>query len=113
MGAHLHLAPKLFGKIVRLTSSEAAMETIRLSTKGQLVIPNEIRKAHHLTPGTEFVVSFVGKEIRLTPVPPFARRTVEEAAGLLVKRGRKAVDEEITRTKIRQSLKARDAATRS
>ena len=41
------------------------MEIVKLSTKGQLVIPKEIRKAHHLAVGTEFVVSFVGNEIRL------------------------------------------------
>ena len=89
------------------------METIRLSTKGQLVIPNKIRKAHDLLPGTEFVVSLVGKEIRLTPVPPFAKRTALEAAGLLAKRGRKVASEKTTRAKIHQTLKARDAATRT
>lgn len=88
------------------------METIRLSTKGQLVIPNEIRKAHHLRPGTRFVVSFVGTEIRLTPVAPFAKRTVNETAGLLAKRGRK-IGSDAARNKIQQTLKARDAATRS
>lgn len=45
------------------------METVKLSTKGQLVIPKEIRDAHHLAAGTEFAVSFVGNEIRLTPLP--------------------------------------------
>jgi AbrB family looped-hinge helix DNA binding protein len=90
------------------------METIRLSTKGQLVIPNEIRKAHHLRPGTRFVVSFVGTEIRLTPVAPFAKRTVDDAAGLLAKRGRRRkIGADTTRRKIQQTLKARDAATRS
>lgn len=39
------------------------METVKLSTKGRLVIPKEIRKARHLAAGTEFVVSFVGDEI--------------------------------------------------
>lgn len=88
------------------------METIRLSTKGQLVIPNEIRKAHHLAAGTEFVVSFVGAEIRLTPVPSFPKSTVVEAAGLLAKRGAKKTDEQVTRAKIAKMLKARDTATR-
>lgn len=92
------------------------MEKIRLSTKGQLVIPNEIRKANRLLPGTEFTVSLVGREIRLTPLPPFAQSTVMEAAGLLAMRGRKArngVGDKTTRAKIRLSLKTRDKATRS
>ncbi len=89
------------------------METVKLSTKGQLVIPKEIRKAHHLAVGTEFVVSFVGDEIRLTPLPMFPRTTVADAAGLLAKRGRKGLNEEKTRASISKALKARDAATRS
>ena len=59
-----------------------AVETVKLSTKGQLVIPNEIRKAHHLAVGTEFVVSFVGDEIRLTPLPMFVRTSVADTADL-------------------------------
>ena len=89
------------------------METVKLSTKGQLVIPKEIRKAHHLAVGTEFVVSFVGDEIRLTPLPMFARTTVAAAAGLLAKRGRKDISEAKTRARISKALKARDTASRS
>ena len=89
------------------------METVKLSTKGQLVIPKEIRQAHHLAVGTEFVVSFVGNEIRLTPLPMFPRTTVADAAGLLTKRGRKGMSEAKTRASISRTLKARDAATRS
>lgn len=89
------------------------METVKLSTKGQLVIPKEIRDAHHLAAGTEFAVSFVGDEIRLTPLPMFPRTTVAATAGLLVKRGQKHMDEQKTRASIRKTLKARDTATRS
>lgn len=89
------------------------METVKLSTKGQLVIPKELREAHHLAVGTEFVVSFVGDEIRLTPLPMFPRTTVANAAGLLARRGRKGLSEEKSRASISKTLKARDAATRS
>lgn len=89
------------------------METVKLSTKGQLVIPNEIRKAHHLAVGAEFVVSFVGDEIRLTPLPMFPRTSVAEIAGLLTKRGKKKLSVEKTRAGIRKTLQARDASTRS
>lgn len=88
------------------------MQTVKLSTKGQFVIPNEIRKSHHLTVGTEFAISFVGDEIRLTPLPMFPVTTVDDAAGLLVKRGAKKSDEKSVRAKIGKTLKARDAATR-
>ena len=89
------------------------METVKLSTKGQLVIPKEIRKAHHLAVGTEFVVSFVGNEIHLTPLPMFPRTTVAGTAGLLSKRGQQSGSEEKTRARIGKTLKARDLATRS
>lgn len=89
------------------------METVKLSTKGQLVIPREICKAHHLAVGTEFVISIVGNEIRLTPLPLFPRTTVASAAGLLAKRGRKSISETKTRARISKTLNARDAATRS
>lgn len=88
------------------------MQTVKLSTKGQFVIPNEIRKSHHLTAGTEFAISFVGDEIRLTPLPMFPVTTVDDAAGLLARRGKKKTDEQTTRSSIAKMLKARDAATR-
>ena len=72
------------------------METVKFATKGQLVILKEIRKAHHRAVGTEFVVSFVGNEIRLTPLPLFPRTTVADTAGLLAQRGRKGMSEEKT-----------------
>jgi len=89
------------------------MQTVKLSTKGQFVIPNEIRKSHHLAVGMEFAISFVGNEIRLTPLPMFPVSTVTEAAGLLAKRGSEKPDEKVTRAKIAKTLKARDAATRA
>ena len=89
------------------------MQTVKLSTKGQLVIPKEMREEHHLSVGTEFVVSFVGKEIHLTPLPMFPRTTVAKTAGLLSKRGQQGVSEEKNRARIGKSLKTRDLATRS
>lgn len=88
------------------------MQTVKLSTKGQFVIPNEIRKSHHLTAGSEFAISFVGSEIRLTPLPMFPPTTLVEVAGLLARDGKKTPDETTLRAKIAQSIKARDAATR-
>jgi AbrB family looped-hinge helix DNA binding protein len=88
------------------------MQTVKLSTKGQFVIPNDIRKSHHLAAGTEFAISFVGDEIRLKPLPMFPVTTVDDAAGLLSRRGVKKTYEQITRARIAKMLKARDAATR-
>ena len=80
------------------------MQTVKLSTKGQFVIPNEIRKSHHLTAGTEFAISFVGNEIRLTPLPMFPETTVAEVAGLLARRGAEKTDEATMHAKIAKNL---------
>jgi bifunctional DNA-binding transcriptional regulator/antitoxin component of YhaV-PrlF toxin-antitoxin module len=88
------------------------MQTVKLSTKGQFVIPNEIRKSHHLTAGTEFAISFVGSEIRLTPLPMFPATTVPEVAGLLARGEKKIPDEAALRAKIAKAIKERDLATR-
>lgn len=87
------------------------MLTVKFSTKWQFVIPNEIRKSHHLVVGTEYAIYFVGDEIRLTPLSMFPVTTVDDAAGLLAKRGVKKSDENNTRAKIAKAIKARDAAT--
>jgi bifunctional DNA-binding transcriptional regulator/antitoxin component of YhaV-PrlF toxin-antitoxin module len=88
------------------------MQTIKLSTKGQFVIPNEMRKKYHLAVGTEFAISFVGDEIRLAPLPLFPVMAVDSVAGVLARRGTKKVSSENTRSKIAHALKTRDAATR-
>lgn len=41
---------------------------VKLSSKGQLVIPKKIRKALNLQPGTEFDVEMVGRQIILQPI---------------------------------------------
>ncbi len=41
---------------------------VKLSSKGQLVIPKKIRQALNLQPGTEFDIELVGRQIHLRPV---------------------------------------------
>lgn len=54
--------------------------TISLSSKGQLVLPSEIREKHQLTAHSKLEVLDFGKEIVLIPLPkdPF-----NEARGIL------------------------------
>ncbi len=42
-------------------------QTTKLSSKGQVVIPKSLRKAHDWTPGTEFIVEEQGETVLLTP----------------------------------------------
>ena len=49
------------------------METTKLSSKGQVVLPKSVRDAQSLSlPGTEFAVEEVSEGILLRPLRPFA-----------------------------------------
>jgi AbrB family looped-hinge helix DNA binding protein len=49
------------------------METTRLSTKGQIVLPKEIRVSRAWSPGTEFTIEETGDGILLRPLPVFPK----------------------------------------
>lgn len=59
------------------------MQTTRLSSKGQIIIPKAVRDAHGWGPGTEFEIEDAGGAIVLRPVRGFPRTTIEEAFGCL------------------------------
>jgi len=88
------------------------MQTVKLSSKGQIVIPKQIRQAQHLAAGTEFLVSCVEGEIRLAPAPAFPKTRVEDGLGMLAKKGRRRLSDEETRGAVGAMLKARDEASR-
>ena len=59
------------------------METTRLSTKGQVILPKSVRDAHHWEAGTEFVVENLAEGVLLRPLKPFAPSRLEDVAGCL------------------------------
>jgi len=59
------------------------MQTTRLSTKGQIVLPRNIRLARAWGPGTEFTVHETGDGILLRPAGLFPATDLEEVAGCL------------------------------
>ena len=89
------------------------MKTVRVSSKGQIVIPKAIRESQHIKTGTEFVISSVGSELRLTPAHSLEKTSIKEAAGILHRRGRKYLGEDATRKAIGRMITARDKATRT
>lgn len=64
------------------------MEITRLSSKGQVVIPQAIREAHQWTSGIEFVVTDTAQGILLTPVKSF-KSTVNDVLGCTGYQGKK------------------------
>jgi len=63
------------------------MKTTRLSKRGQVVIPKQIRKAHGWEPGQEFLINDTGDGIRLKPIRRFKRTTIGEVLGCLHYKG--------------------------
>lgn len=59
------------------------METTRLSSKGQVIIPKAIRDSHHWENGLEFQVIDTGDGILLKPKTPFAETGLADVAGML------------------------------
>lgn len=88
------------------------METVKLSSKGQIVIPKRIRQAQRLAAGSEFFVSCIEGEIRLAPAPAFPRTRVEDGLGMLARKGRRRLGDEATRRAVGAMLKARDEASK-
>jgi len=56
------------------------MTTVKTLSKGQIVIPAEIRKRHHIEPGTEIQIMEYGGIIYL--IPP-VEDPIQDACGLL------------------------------
>lgn len=57
------------------------METTRLSTKGQIIIPKSVREAHNWEAGLEFSVEEAGDAILLRPLKTFHAAKLEDVIG--------------------------------
>ena len=63
------------------------METTRLSSKGQVVLPSSIRAAKAWRPGQALVVVSTEEGVLLKPVSAFEASRIDEVAGCLRYRG--------------------------
>jgi AbrB family looped-hinge helix DNA binding protein len=59
------------------------METTRLSTKGQIILPKSIRVSRDWRPGTAFTIEEAGDGLLLRPAARFPSTGIEEVAGCL------------------------------
>lgn len=53
------------------------METVKLSSKGQFILPKAIRDRHHWEAGTEFVIIDRGAELVIKPTKVFPPTQLE------------------------------------
>ena len=81
------------------------MQTTKVSSKGQVIIPKALRDKHQWQPGQELVATDTGNGILLTPATPFPETTLEDVMGCLPYQGSpKTLDE--MEAAIRQGVKA-------
>jgi AbrB family looped-hinge helix DNA binding protein len=81
------------------------VEITRLSTKGQIVLPKNIRMSRAWGPGTEFTVEEAGDGILLRPAGRLPETQLRDVAGCLRHKGkpktiaqmRDAIAREVTR----------------
>ena len=64
------------------------METTRLSTKGQIVLPKSLRTSRAWGPGTEFAIEETREGVLLRPARLFPRTTPDQVVGCLRYKGR-------------------------
>lgn len=85
------------------------MDTVTLSSKGQLVIPKAVREHAQLAPGSQLSVRYVDGEIRLRLLEPAQAASLDEVAGCLARPERERLSDASTEALIRAKLKARHA----
>lgn len=87
------------------------METTRLSTKGQIVLPMAVRAARAWKPGTEFSIEETSDGILLRPVGTFPGTNLDQVAGCLrskrKSKGLRQMDGAIRREVIRRRDRGR------
>jgi AbrB family looped-hinge helix DNA binding protein len=71
------------------------METTRLSSKGQVIIPKAIRTTHRWQAGLDLMVIDTGDGILLKPKAPFIGTVLADVAGMFKARVAKRSDAEI------------------
>ena len=57
------------------------METTRLSSKGQVILPKSIRTAHRWEPGVQFMVEDTADGVLLRPVNTLQATSLDEVVG--------------------------------
>ncbi len=71
------------------------METTKLSSKGQVVLPRAIRAAKAWAPGQALAVVSTAEGVLLTPLKAFKRSRMEDVVGCLRYKGRAKTIEEM------------------
>ena len=71
------------------------MDTTKLSSKGQIILPKHIRTAHKWQPGAEFQVEDTPEGVLLRPLKPFKVTRLKDVIGCTGYTGLKKTIEEM------------------
>nr|WP_294517298.1 AbrB/MazE/SpoVT family DNA-binding domain-containing protein [uncultured Rhodopila sp.] len=69
------------------------MDTTRLSSKGQIILPKTVRDVHHWAPGTDFSVEDTGDGVLLRPIKSQPTRLEDVVGCLPVKGSARSIEE--------------------
>jgi AbrB family looped-hinge helix DNA binding protein len=86
------------------------MDTVKLSKKGQVVMPKAIREDMHLPPGTEFIINTTATGLTLALKTLFPKTTTNDVRGFLAKPGRVLPDDAEVKARIQARLRERNDA---
>ena len=68
-------------RLTNFVVKDAVMETTKLSSKGQIILPVSIRQAKQWQAGVEFAVENTAEGVLLRPLKPVATTTLDEVIG--------------------------------
>ena len=86
------------------------METVKVSSKGQVVIPKSLRDSHRIHTGDSFIITAVGDELHLKPAPTVQQTNLKSVAGMLYQPGGRKLSDKQLEQRISSRLRAEDEA---
>ena len=89
------------------------METVKISSKGQVVIPKSLRDSHHIRTGDSFVVTSIGDELRFKPTVADGQSSLKSVAGMLHRPATKKFSDKQLDQRIASHLRDEDKASKS
>ena len=84
------------------------METVKVSSKGQIVIPKSLRESHRIHTGDSFIITAVGEELHFRPAPATGKSSLKAIAGMLHRPGAKKLSEKQLAQRITAHLHKED-----
>lgn len=89
------------------------METVKVSSKGQIVIPKALREARNIQAGTELIISATADGLMLTQARVTKPTKVADGLGMLAMSSRKKLSDADVKRRIGAMLEVQDEATKT